>query len=321
MRVSPLACLLFPLRFVVMSVVEAAVVLVCLGCAVPPRAFLAACARAIIWCVGFGVGNVRVVVEGDDDPAEPPPMIIVSNHASVIDGFVLSAVLNAPSFLAKASLRDLPIYGTILKGIGVEFVERSSPQSRADAVAALVRRATDRSRPPIVVFPEGTTNSGALPFRPFRAGAFRAGVPVRPVAIDYGPDAWRWMVGEEAKATGPAKGWSVSVSAASSAAGGAAGGALSARGDSEAGGDGAGNDLLVILRLALVAPFHTVTVRLLPALGPGATSASATAPTKLRTGASTKVLTEADAADQSKHFADAARAAVESALRRGREAR
>jgi 1-acyl-sn-glycerol-3-phosphate acyltransferase len=213
-------------------------------------------------------------------------MIVVSNHASVVDGFVLASALMAPAFLAKASLQGLPIYGTILKGLGVDFVDRGDKASRTGAVAALARRGDGhKGRTPIVVFPEGTTNGGGLALKPFRAGAFRPGVPVRPVAIDYGPEAWRWIrpeVGAEAEATA-AHGAASPRSLVAAKAGAPPSAPSSEPGPSSGdksqeqqqglsrsfeGSDGAWGDLKVILRLVLCAPFHRVTVHVLPPYAP-----------------------------------------------------
>ena len=229
------SCALLPVRLIVMCGAEVAVFVVCATLARPPRRLLAACARTIVWCVGFGSNNVRFF---EEEYEGTPPLVIVSNHASVIDGFILSSVLKAPSFLAKASLRNLPIYGTILRGLGVLFVDRESRESRRRAVAALSQRATadPATTPPLVIFPEGTTNNGSTTFRPFRAGAFRAGLPVRPVLIDYGPLAKDlWMCAADSEDP-----------------------------------DSPLADLKTILRLVLSAPFHAVTVTVLPPYVPSA---------------------------------------------------
>jgi len=111
--------------------------------------------------------------------------IIVANHASYLDGFVLTAALDLPiHFIAKSELaRILPVR-LVLQRLGVEFVDRLNGQRGASDV----RRITQKSQggQTIVFFPEGTfTTFPGL--QPFRMGAFvtavRADTPLIPVAI------------------------------------------------------------------------------------------------------------------------------------------
>jgi 1-acyl-sn-glycerol-3-phosphate acyltransferase len=129
------------------------------------------------------------VVNGLENLPAGAPCVLVSNHASYLDGIVLAATLpgtdaRAFGFVAKRELLDSFVPRTYLRHIGTDFVERFDPQQgTADVrqVAASLRE----GRCPIF-FPEGTLarNPGLLPFR---MGAFvlaaEAGVPVVPLAI------------------------------------------------------------------------------------------------------------------------------------------
>ena len=111
--------------------------------------------------------------------------VLVSNHASYLDGVILVAALpRAYAFVAKRELQAQALLGPPLQSLGVEFVERFDlRQSVADAehMADAVQRGRS-----LLVFPEGTfvAQPGLLPFH---LGAFlaaaRAGVPVVPLAI------------------------------------------------------------------------------------------------------------------------------------------
>ena len=113
------------------------------------------------------------------------PHIIVANHASYLDGFIVTAALDIPiHFIAKGELARIVPVRIVLQRFGVEFVDRFNSQKGASDV----RRITLKSRngQTIVFFPEGTfTTFEGL--QPFRMGAFvtaaRANVPVTPVAI------------------------------------------------------------------------------------------------------------------------------------------
>ena len=118
-------------------------------------------------------------------PPKNVPCIFVSNHASYLDGYVLTALLDRPfSFIAKAELQSKFIVNILLKRIGTLFVERFDQQKGiSDARIVAQKGATGRS---LFFFPEGTfmRMPGLLPFR---MGAFetaaRTGLPLVPIAI------------------------------------------------------------------------------------------------------------------------------------------
>ncbi len=111
--------------------------------------------------------------------------VLVSNHASYLDGVILMAALpREVAFVAKRELQRQSVLGPPLRRLGVEFVERFEvQQSVADASRMADAVLGGRS---LHVFPEGTfvARPGLLPFH---LGAFlaaaRAGAPVVPVAI------------------------------------------------------------------------------------------------------------------------------------------
>lgn len=104
----------------------------------------------LLWSVSF----TSVRVRGTRDPAA---RLIVSNHQSLADGFVITAALGAPSFVAReAGLSRLPLFATIFRTMQCVFVENSSSESRAAAAAAIRARLTSTAPwPPLAIFPEG----------------------------------------------------------------------------------------------------------------------------------------------------------------------
>lgn len=113
------------------------------------------------------------------------PCVIVANHASYLDGPVLTAALPTTfTFVIKREMLAVPLAGTLLARLGSIFVERFDPE-KGVADAAAVTEAVRRGES-MVVFPEGTfrREAGVLPFK---MGAFltaaQAGIPVVPVAI------------------------------------------------------------------------------------------------------------------------------------------
>ncbi len=149
----------------------------------PRPAWALACVRAAARA-SIRLCFVPLHVEGR---ANLPPggWVLVANHASYIDGAVLSAVLpGVYHYVAKREFLDRLVPRVFLRRIGAQFVERFEPGRGVLDTHRLASKA--RAGLCLVFFPEGTfsTQPG---LRPFRLGAFvaaaEAGVPVVPVAI------------------------------------------------------------------------------------------------------------------------------------------
>jgi len=121
----------------------------------------------------------------DKIPPETKPCVFVSNHASYLDVYVLTAVFGRPlSFIAKAELKAKKVIYILLKRVNTLFVERFDQQKGLEDVKLFSEKGgAGRS---LFFFPEGTfmRMPGLLPFR---MGAFetavRIGIPVVPIAI------------------------------------------------------------------------------------------------------------------------------------------
>ena len=147
----------------------------------------------------FRLAAVPVSVHGLDRLPENEACILVSNHASYLDGILLVSVLpRAYAFVAKRELREQFFAGRYLTRLGAEYVERFDVK-RSVEDATRMAETVGRGRS-LIVFPEGTfvARPGLLPFL---LGAFlsaaRARVPVVPVTIRGSrsvlPDGTWWM--------------------------------------------------------------------------------------------------------------------------------
>lgn len=114
-----------------------------------------------------------------------PQGLLVANHISFLDIFVINAV-KPVAFVSKDEVRRWPLIGWLATRADTIFLERGSRSAAQRARAALVERlaAGDRA----AIFPEGTTTNGekVLPFHGalFQA-AIDAGAPVTPLALRY----------------------------------------------------------------------------------------------------------------------------------------
>jgi 1-acyl-sn-glycerol-3-phosphate acyltransferase len=112
-------------------------------------------------------------------------VVIVSNHASYLDGLVLAAVIpGEPAFIAKKELEPQFFAGPFLRQLGALFVDRADPEGGVEDV----NKALDAAQAGrmLVFLPEGTfTRAPGL--LPFRLGAFviaaRQDLSVLPITL------------------------------------------------------------------------------------------------------------------------------------------
>jgi len=133
----------------------------------------------------FAAMGISVRLEGAGNLRTGGPRIVASNHASYLDGVVLTAVLPPEfSFVVKRELEGSFISRILLRRLGSLFVERfDTAQSAGETGKALEALKGGDS---LAIFPEGTFRRypGLLPFRMGTfAVAVDAGVPVVPVTI------------------------------------------------------------------------------------------------------------------------------------------
>lgn len=126
----------------------------------------------------------HVVVRGDPPPYDEP-VLLVANHVSWIDPYVINCASGA-RFVAKDEVAAWPVIGTSARRFGTFFLRRGSCRSAARVKDQLARAL--RGRDPVGVFPEGTTTGGGEVLRFFPAmfqAAIDARVMVQPVALRY----------------------------------------------------------------------------------------------------------------------------------------
>lgn len=143
------------------------------------RSMARGAARLIFACTGMPL-TVRTVGRLPDSAC-----VIVSNHASILDGAILTGALPPRfSFVIKNEMQNAPIVGLLLRRLGSEFVERSDRHKGASDARRIMRKAHQGEA--LVFFPEGTFrtapglgkfHNGAI------AAAARASLPVVPVVI------------------------------------------------------------------------------------------------------------------------------------------
>lgn len=139
------------------------------------------------WCARlfFLLTLTPLKVTGHEHLDPDSAQIIVANHTSYLDGFIVTAALDVPiHFIVKGELAKVAPIRILLQRFGVEFVDRFNASKGTSDVSRIANKS--RNGQSIVFFPEGTFTTFAG-LQPFRMGAFvtatRAKVPVVPVAI------------------------------------------------------------------------------------------------------------------------------------------
>jgi len=144
------------------------------------RVFAVNWARSIAF-----ITPVRVTVEGGENAQREQSYVVVSNHQSQYDIFLIYGWLKLDmKWVMKKELRKIPGIGIGCEKAGHIFVDRKNPRQASKAITeALARMGSGIG---ILFFPEGTrSRDGHL--LPFKKGAFRLSteqnLPILPVTL------------------------------------------------------------------------------------------------------------------------------------------
>lgn len=126
--------------------------------------------------------GIELHIKGN--PPEPP-FLLVSNHLSYIDVFVLFSQLRC-LFVAKSDVKTWPLIGFIVKTCGILFIDRHRKRDVPRVNNLISENITEDQG--IILFPEGTTSPG-LEILPFRTSLLEfpaaRNFPVSYAAISY----------------------------------------------------------------------------------------------------------------------------------------
>ena len=130
----------------------------------------------------LGILGIRLAAE---EPFVVPGSLLVSNHVSWVDVFVINAAYPA-AFVSKAEVRQWPLIGWLAAKNETVFLRRGS-RGHAKLVNGEIADLLGRGRH-VAIFPEGTTTDGSHVLG-FHAAllqpAIQAAAPIQPLAISY----------------------------------------------------------------------------------------------------------------------------------------
>jgi 1-acyl-sn-glycerol-3-phosphate acyltransferase len=126
-----------------------------------------------------------VVHNAGDRPAPATQSMLVANHISWLDIFVIHAQ-RPVRFVSRAEVKGWPVIGTLSSVTGTLFIERVKRKDAHRINAMLVEALAAGDW--IGVFPEGVTTDGDV-VRHFHANLLQAaidrGIPLQPLALRY----------------------------------------------------------------------------------------------------------------------------------------
>ncbi len=143
--------------------------------------FMGKCwARVTCW-----ITPIRVFVTGNENIKKNKSYIIVSNHQTGFDIFLLYGYFPIDfRWIMKKELRKLPFIGFASEKVGHIFIDRSSPRAAMQSLSEAKKKLVNGNS--VLIFPEGT-RSRNKEMRPFKKGAFKLafelGLDILPVTI------------------------------------------------------------------------------------------------------------------------------------------
>ena len=139
-----------------------------------------------LWArLNMAVSMIGIEVEGAEKIDKHQSYVIVANHQSLIDIYVLYGYLGIDiKWVMKKELRAVPVLGMACEAMGHILIDRSDTGAALESINKARDKIADGIS--IVFFAEGTrSRSGEL--KNFKKGAFRLaqelGLPILPVTI------------------------------------------------------------------------------------------------------------------------------------------
>ena len=140
--------------------------------------------------LNLALSGVSTSMSGEDHIDHDQPYIVMANHQSHYDVFVLMGLLPLQlRWIIKMELRKIPIFGIACEKVGYIFIDRGNhekAQKSLDAAGEKIRAGSS-----VIFFPEGTRSADGK-LQTFKKGGFvialEAQVPILPVTVVGGKE-------------------------------------------------------------------------------------------------------------------------------------
>jgi 1-acyl-sn-glycerol-3-phosphate acyltransferase len=139
-----------------------------LGIEEKPRGIYQWCMHA--WCRNIlRFSGVKLVIHNAERLSETEGHVYIANHVSWYDIFALAAVIPRYTWIAKAELRRIPLFGVAAEAAGIVFIDRDNRKAAFESYKSAAED-VKRGRS-VVICPEGTRGHD-YHLRPFKKGPF-----------------------------------------------------------------------------------------------------------------------------------------------------
>jgi 1-acyl-sn-glycerol-3-phosphate acyltransferase len=140
-----------------------------------------------LWCRTIvRASGVELRVHNPERMSETDGHVYIANHISWYDIFALASVIPRYTWIAKAELRKLPLFGRAAEAAGIVFIDRDNRKAAFESYKVAAED-VKRGRS-VIICPEGTRGRD-YHLRPFKKGPFVLAIasqsPVIPTLV-YG---------------------------------------------------------------------------------------------------------------------------------------
>ena len=120
--------------------------------------------------VGLKFVGVNLIVEGAEKINTSKSYVVVSNHPSTLDIFThITALPVSIRFLTKTELFRIPIFGRVLKVLGLPRIDRENASANFEKINDSILKVIENKNS-IMIFPEGK-RSNQKELLPFKKGS------------------------------------------------------------------------------------------------------------------------------------------------------
>ncbi len=123
--------------------------------------------------------NIKVTVVGDVGQLEKGGYLIISNHLSYVDGFVLISIFPMV-FITYGEVKKWPAIGQWTTLIGTIFINRQRKNQVSSLVLEISRKLKEKAN--VLLFPEGDSTNGER-LLPFQTAPLAAPLRTRSVIV------------------------------------------------------------------------------------------------------------------------------------------
>lgn len=140
----------------------------------------------VLWArINAWMTPISVAVSGRDNVDPDQSYVVIANHQSAFDIFVLYGFLNIDfKWVMKQEVRKLPGIGIGCEKVGHIFIDRSNHDAAIKSLEEAKKKIVNGTS--IIFFPEGTRSMDGI-IKPFKKGAFKMALdldlPILPVTI------------------------------------------------------------------------------------------------------------------------------------------